>query len=151
MQNNIEIKEGDIHKTKCLYIKQKNDHSSVAISITGKDWNWKPGFHQKGHPMYGDDEAWCDGLGLVIHEVVAIVDMPKPYKKRVFFKREFITPDFEVRKSRGLMCCGTQSFRTRTTDFETRYGMDILWCRDGFEVDFDEWDNWLVEYEKRFE
>lgn len=131
------IKPGDVFKTKCLFVDELINEGTTF------EWrNWVPGIHRDG--SYDCLECWADGYGLVVHEVVAIVDLPKPYKKRVFFKRHFVKPNFEKTNVNGLMCCGVKAFESKIESFADRYCTCAY--QDGEEIDFDEW---LAEYEKR--
>lgn len=134
--SDITIKEGAVFETQCLFIEEEFEAGSEF------EWrNWKPGIHRERQGDY--IECWADGYGLVVHEVVAVVELPKPYQKRVFFKRHFVKPNFEKTKINGLMCCGVKAFESKIKPYSDRYGTYAY--KDGEEIDFDEW---LAEYRK---
>jgi hypothetical protein len=139
MTNETEIKPGAVFETKALFVDDGTDDFSA----------WHPGFKTDGE--YGEDQ-WCDGYGLVVHEVVAIVDLPKPYKPRVAFKRYFVHPDFYQTKNRGLMFCGLESFRRKIIPYDEARNTEIIAYTKGKfqgcngEFDFE---TWMTAYKAR--
>tara|TARA_B100000678_G_scaffold237062_1_gene206776 strand:+ start:3923 stop:4396 length:474 start_codon:yes stop_codon:yes gene_type:complete len=131
-----EIKPGAVFETKALFVNEATEGLPA----------WRPGFHIDGE--YGE-EQWCDGYGLVIHEVVAIVDLPKPYKPRVAFKRYFVHPNFYQTQNRSLMFCGVDAFRRKIIPYDEARDMEIVAYTDGqFQNSIGEFDfkKWMATY-----
>lgn len=151
MVDDDQIVPGAKFETKCLFVRDKVYQDDDVFS-EAQYYLWRVGFHREAI-QYGVFEEWCDGYGLVIHDVVAVVDMPKPYRKRVFFKRKFVDPDFGVRPSRGLMCCGIAAFKTKVTPYDEARGTEIIAHTKGEYADefcgeFD-FDKWLADYKAK--
>ncbi len=55
---------------------------------------WRPGRRLVAYGPSPSEEGWCsDGTGIEIRDVIAVVELPKPYPRRVFYKRRWIAPD----------------------------------------------------------
>lgn len=151
MVSDDQIVRGAKFETKCLFTRDKVYQDNVLDS-NATEYVWSIGFYRE--PVdYGVFEEWCDGYGLVVHEVVAVFELPKPYRKRVFFKRKFVNPDFGVQHSRGLMCCGIAAFKKKITPYDEARGTEILAHTKGKYADeltgeFD-FEKWLADYKTK--
>ena len=71
---------------------------------------WRPGAWNSEYDDADKGTAYCTALGAVRFMVIS-THRPPGYPERVFFKREFTTPDGERYASGRLMNCITRKFR----------------------------------------
>lgn len=70
---------------------------------------WIPG-HEVGYDQHGNERRCADGMGEMTLTVVHVCDLPKPYRPRVFFTRQFRAPDGRLFGKRGLCVAGIAAF-----------------------------------------
>ncbi len=96
------MQEGDVFRTKAPFVRK---------NYTGADtWQW--GMRRNFDGMYENYEA--DGEGDVEYQVIKIIEMPKPYKTRYFFRKRLIDPDGKILKWRPIECGGYKALQNRT-------------------------------------
>jgi hypothetical protein len=81
---------------------------------------WRPGAWDHVSSGPEDMTMACHALGSVTFTVVSI-HRPPGYPERVFFKRQFFTPDGTPYASSKLMNCITRKFRKDVEKFPFHY------------------------------
>lgn len=128
---NEPIQVGKTYEVECPYVRTTYDHYDAdedGYSCTKRE-TWKPGVEFEARGYYGDEsQAVADGIGKVLYTVVSVHPLPKPYKARVFFLREWIDPDGKRFGKKLLRIMGIGAFRSRLNGY--RFGG----YEDGFEM-----------------
>ena len=95
--------EGEIYKVKAPFLKEKCDWMDSGFRwVHGIVFNTDGEYCENG---YADSEGYAE------FEVIKIVDLPEPYKKRVFFRRRLTNPDGITEKWRALEVLGEIAFK----------------------------------------
>lgn len=123
------IEAGKTYEVECPYVRTTYDHyehDGEDFSCTKRD-TWKPGVEWEANGPESDG-PFADGVGKVLYTVVSVHELPKPYKARVFFVREWIDPDGKKFGKRTLRIMGIGAFQQRLNGY--RFGG----YEDGFEM-----------------
>lgn len=88
--------------------------------VRGDDGNWRevkvPSWAPGTNPA-AYDEAVADGMGAMILSVVSTCQMPGRYPDRVFYTRQWRTPDGKVFGKAGLRVATDTKFRALVAGF----------------------------------
>lgn len=81
----------------------------VAHSLT-----WKPGVRwtEGEYP-----EAIAHGVGQVLYSVVSVHELPRPYPARVFYTRQWVSPDGKAFGKKALRVTTREAFRRRLAGY----------------------------------
>lgn len=108
------IVSGETYEVDYPFVRDTYDHfeqDEDGISATKRN-TWRPGVdHEMCAP--DDSEAVYDAMGKMVLSIVSVADLPKPYKARVFYVREWIDPDGKRFGKKQLRIMGIAAFRRR--------------------------------------
>lgn len=100
----------------------------MDIGGTGQNVNqlcWKPGVKYELIGPYAEDgTAVANGMGSVTYHVVSICPLPRPYPARVFYTRQWTSPDGRVFGKKNLRIITLVSFRSLIKGF--RYHVEAI-------------------------
>jgi len=88
--------------------------------------SWRPGVSIENCGPYGEDtECVANGEGAMI---LTVIDVHKPgrFPTRVFFTREFISPDGNRFGKRGLRMTTVDAFRRRAAGYQLHYEVEDM-------------------------
>lgn len=77
----------------------------------GAQVRWRAGVWDTRFVQPDNFQPVAHGMGEVIMTVVHVAKLPKPYPRRVFYTRQFITPEGMEYKKSGLIIHGINKFR----------------------------------------
>lgn len=117
------VKAGDVFRVKYPFVLVKvdvPDSDPEGVGFATID-SWAPGVRYEALPPYGEDsEAVCDGEGAM---VLAVADVHKPgrFPTRVFFTRQWVTPNGKTFGKGGLHIAVLPAFKRRATGYMRPY------------------------------
>lgn len=104
------------------------DSGDTGLIADGKNVNelcWKPGVKYEMIGPYAEDgTAVANGMGSVTYHVVSICPLPRPYPARVFYTRQWTSPDGRVFGKKKLRVITLVSFRNLIKGF--RYHVEVV-------------------------
>jgi hypothetical protein len=115
-----ETYEVDYPFVRSTYKKYDFDGNSGMDYVSDSMDTWAPGVENVACAP-DDSEAVADGLGKMALTVVSVHELPKPYKARVFFVRQWIDPDGKRFGKRTLRIMGIAAFRRRLSGYVVEY------------------------------
>lgn len=118
------IEAGRTYEVDYPFVRDTYDHyeqDEDGISATKRP-TWRPGVENEMCAP-DDAEAVADAIGKMALTVVSVHELPKPYKARVFFTREWVDPDGKRFGKKQLRIMGIAAFRRRLAGYIVEYRM----------------------------
>lgn len=94
---------GYIFKTPAPFLKHSDEFAKITF--------WQYGMRIVFDGYSENREA--DANGEIEYKIIKVIEMPKPYKTRYFFRKRLIDPDSKILKWQALECCGYQALLNR--------------------------------------
>ena len=115
---------GDVFRVRYPFIRE-------PVSLYGEDGpyetlSWRPGVSIECCGPYGEDtDIVANGEGEMI---LTVVDVHKPgrFPTRVFYTRQFVSPDGHVFGKRGLRMTTVEAFRRRCAGYQLGYEIEDM-------------------------
>lgn len=115
---------GDVFRVRYPFIRER-------VTLCNEDGpyetvSWRPGVSIESAGPYGEDtDIVANGEGEM---VLTVVDTFKPgrFPRRVFFTRQFISPDGHPFGKRGLRMTTVEAFRRRASGYQLAYAVEDM-------------------------
>lgn len=86
---------------------------------------WKPGVKFELRNRYMEDgTSVAHGMGKIVHKVVALCSLPRPYPTRVFYIRTWISPDGRAFGKNKLRVTTLEAFNRAVKGY--RYEIEVV-------------------------
>jgi hypothetical protein len=107
---------GASYTVECPFL--RDVHSQWDVDGPEYSLTWRPGVEFRPAPPYGEDyDAVAHATGFVNYRVVDIHRLPKPYPARVFFVRQWVTPEGKIFGRTNLRITTLEAFKRRLAGY----------------------------------
>lgn len=113
----MSIEAGKTYSVACPFIRAP--YTGCDEDGYHTELSWKPGIVWESMSRdYEEADARAHGMGYVSYTVVSVVDLPRPYPKRVFFTRKWTTPDGRTFGKNRLVIMTADQFKRRLDSYK---------------------------------
>lgn len=100
----VKLKEGDIFQVKAPFLKDV---------LFDDSYYWRHGMIFDGDECgYRNDYGDADAEGVAEFKIIRIVEMPRPYKTRILYRKRLIDPEGTVLKWSEIRMIGQKGFES---------------------------------------
>lgn len=116
---------GQVHRVEFPFTVSEHDDYEGKVKV------WKPGVRFEDVGDYGNPDAFADGVGTMVIEIVSLHQPSNRHPMMVFYRRSWEYPDGTTAKTRGLKIKAASALRRIVSGYKYPFEVEEAAATEG--------------------